>query len=332
MINGLPKINTKSLKIYSKDDFPKYLPNLNKLYDDLFANGKHFRARFVTAISKTLFLKNSQIHLLSQSIEFIHNASLLHDDLIDKTILRRGRTAAWKKYGAKPSILAGDYLLARVMINLSSNSSLALVHYTAKTAANLTKGEWLQDAMEKKQKKNKYLKAKLALQERDKIAQLKTGVLFSWCLVAPFLLLKDNLDTAFIKSLEAVGNDLGILFQRGDDLLDFNIRNKEKKSFLNDLKAGVLNSFAIFLIKDNLKLKTALLKCQTITEVKNLISTKVFNQSLKAFDKINQKIIDKYYKKVDLCLDKAKTASKCKKKELKSILLAIPDIFYWRAV
>lgn len=332
MINALPQINAKSLKIYNKEDFPKYLPNLSKLYDDLFLKGKHFRARFVTAIAKTLFLKHSQIHLLSQSIEFIHNASLLHDDLIDKTILRRGRTAAWKKYGAKPSILAGDYLLARVMINLSKNTSLSLVNYTAQTAANLTKGEWLQDAMEKKQKNNKHLKAVMALQERDKVAQLKTGVLFSWCLIAPFLMLKDNLDLKCIQSLEAIGNDLGILFQRGDDLLDFNIRNKEKKSFLSDLKSGVLNSFAIFLIKDNLKLKTNLLKCQSIKEVKDLISVKTFNQSLKDFDTMNQNIIDRYCKKVHLCLDRISVSSKFKKKELKSILLAIPNIFYWRAV
>ncbi|MBE8163228.1 MAG: octaprenyl diphosphate synthase [Bdellovibrionaceae bacterium] len=330
MIKTLYKFNAAPPKVYSKGDFPKYLPKLNNLYDDLFVNGKYFRSRFVAAISKTLFLKKESIDLLSQSIEFIHNASLLHDDLIDKAVLRRGKTTAWKKYGPESSVLAGDYLLARVMVNLSQSTSIELVNYTANTVSDLLEGEWLQDIMEETQKNQKEIEVDLSLKERDKVAQLKTGVLFSWCLVAPFLLLRPNLDKDIIASLKSVGADLGIFFQRGDDLLDFNIRNKEEKSILTDLQSGVLNSFAIFLIRKNRELKKDLLKCSTMSEVKSIISKEVFNQSLKEFDNLNTAKINTYYDKVDDCIAKVSPLLKVEKKELQAILRSLPDIFYWR--
>lgn len=330
MIKKFYKFNVSPPKVYSKGDFPEYLPKLNSLYDDLFVNGKYFRSRFVSAISKALFLKKESIQLLSQSIEFIHNASLLHDDLIDKAVLRRGKTTAWKKYGPASSVLAGDYLLARVMVNLSQTTSLALVNYTANTVSDLLEGEWLQDVMEEAQKNQKELEVSLSLKERDRVAQLKTGVLFSWCLVAPFLILSPNLDKDIITSLKSIGKDLGIFFQRSDDLLDFNIRNKEEKSILTDLQSGVLNSFAIFLIRKNRNLKERLLNCVTILEVKNLISEEAFNQALKDFDDLNTISINKYYNKVDACIKKISFKLEVDREELKSILMSLPDIFYWR--
>ena len=82
--------------------------------------------------------------LLCQTIEFIHNASLLHDDLIDQSVLRRGKTAAWKKYTPDYAVLAGDYLLARVMCNLSEFGNIRLVQMTSQTIGELLEGEWLQ--------------------------------------------------------------------------------------------------------------------------------------------------------------------------------------------
>src|SRR5579863_2649277 len=109
----------KKLKIHSPQDFPSYLPKLNSLYDDLFTDGKGFRSALVQKIAEPLALNEETTHLLAQTIEFIHNASLLHDDLVDRSPLRRGKQAAWLKYSPEYAVLAGDYLLARVMVNLS---------------------------------------------------------------------------------------------------------------------------------------------------------------------------------------------------------------------
>ena len=66
----------KKLKIYDSRDFPAYLPKLNNLYDDLFSDGKGFRSALVQKVSSHLGLSDRAVLLLSQTIEFIHNASL----------------------------------------------------------------------------------------------------------------------------------------------------------------------------------------------------------------------------------------------------------------
>lgn len=135
------------LKVYDPKDFPAYLPKLNRLYDDLFAGGKGFRAKLIRMMAAHLKIEAKVELLLSQTIEFIHNASLLHDDLIDRSNLRRGKTAAWLKYTPEYAVLAGDYLLARVMVNLSSHGNIKLVQYTAQVISDLLEGEWLQDSV-----------------------------------------------------------------------------------------------------------------------------------------------------------------------------------------
>ncbi len=73
-----------NIKVFNQDDFPRYLPKLNSLYDDLFSAGKGFRAKLIQTMSRHLELNARQEHLLAQTIEFVHNASLLHDDLVDR--------------------------------------------------------------------------------------------------------------------------------------------------------------------------------------------------------------------------------------------------------
>ena len=137
----------RNLKIYDAQDFPAYLPKLNALYDDLFSHGKGFRSKLIQRLSEHLSLSSQQIHLLAQTIEFIHNASLLHDDLVDRSHLRRNKPAAWLKYTPEYAVLAGDYLLARVMVNLSRYGNLKLIQYTAEMISDLLEGEWIQDSL-----------------------------------------------------------------------------------------------------------------------------------------------------------------------------------------
>ena len=100
----------RNIKVYSSSDFPAYLPKLNQLFDDLFSHGKGFRSKLIQKLSADLKLTDDEVLLLSQTIEFIHNASLLHDDLIDRSHLRRNKPAAWLKYTPEYAVLAGDYL------------------------------------------------------------------------------------------------------------------------------------------------------------------------------------------------------------------------------
>ena len=167
------------LKVYDPSDFPAYLPKLNILYDDLFSGGKGFRAKLVHLFAVRLKLNERSEQLLGQTIEFIHNASLLHDDLVDRSHLRRGKTAAWLRFTPEYAVLAGDYLLARVMVNLSSFGNIKLVQYTAQMISDLLEGEWLQDSL--------VGDFDVDLSQLDRVHNLKTASLFKWCLRAPFI-------------------------------------------------------------------------------------------------------------------------------------------------
>jgi octaprenyl-diphosphate synthase len=276
----------KRLKIYDAKDFPAYLPKLNNLYDDLFADGKGFRSALVQKVSGPLKLDERAVLLLCQTIEFIHNASLLHDDLIDRSQLRRGKPAAWTKYTPEYAVLAGDYLLARVMNNLSHHGNVRLIQYTSEVISDLLEGEWIQDSLVRD--------FNITLVQLDRVHNLKTGSLFKWCLRAPFLA-ADKYEAELHHVLEEAGTLLGLLFQRSDDLLDFDVRNYEGKAVLGDLKSGYLNSFGVFLTTGlNEDVRSQALKSQSLGELKSVISEKHFDERLAEFDRLNVSLIELY--------------------------------------
>jgi len=276
-----------NVKIYSPNDFPSYLPKLNNLYEDLFTGGKGFRARLVSEVGSRVGLSGETLKLLAQTVEFIHNASLLHDDLIDRSILRRGKPAAWIKYGAEYSVLSGDYLLARVMVNLSSFGNIDLVHYTALMISDLLEGEWLQDSL--------VGDFQIRLDDLDRVHNLKTSSLFKWCLRAP-LIANKQMDATVHETLEEMGTLLGQLFQRSDDLLDFDVRNAEGKALLGDLKSGYLNSFSAYCLQnvsDEIRKKAP--SCREIEDFYRLLGSRdKFDQYVKQFDEDNNRLIALY--------------------------------------
>lgn len=307
-----------NIKVYAPDDFPSYLPKLNALYDDLFKHGKGFRSKLIQRISKYLDLKSDQVHLLAQTIEFIHNASLLHDDLIDRSPLRRDKTAAWLKYTPEYAVLAGDYLLARVMVNLSRYGNLPLIQLTAEVISDLLEGEWIQDSLIEDWD--------VSLQQLDRVHHLKTASLFKWCMRAPFMMADKN-DEELHKILIELGSLLGILFQRSDDLLDFNIRNYEGKAILGDLKSGYMNSFAAFLTKDlNEKVRAQFRESQTLEDVYKTLGEDFFFKKLEEFDEHNRKVIALY----EHHLNGLKKYLSEEQFPLLDDLITLPGMLYWR--
>lgn len=306
-------------KIYSPKDFPAYLPKLNQLYDDLFTGGKGFRSYLVSEVGSHLQLSPKIIHLLSQTIEFTHNASLLHDDLIDEAPLRRGKAAAWKKYTTDYAVLAGDYLLARVMVNLSEHGNVRLIHYTAQMISDLVEGEWLQDSII-----GDYF---VSPDQLDRIHNYKTASLFKWCLKAPFIAAEVQ-NAEMIQNLEELGTILGILFQRSDDLLDFDIRNQEGKAILGDLLTGYLNSFGAF-ITSKMKKEDIdrLIKSKTLEEfIQSLGGQSKMDQHVREFDLQNEKLIQLYQHHLHELAQKLKP----EQQGMIASLAPLPDLLYWR--
>lgn len=308
-----------NLKIFDPKDFPAYLPKLNILYDDLFAGGKGFRAKLIQMMGAEIHLDSRAQHLLAQTIEFIHNASLLHDDLVDRSHLRRGKTAAWKRFTPEYAVLAGDYLLARVMVNLSSHGNIRLVQYTAEVISDLLEGEWLQDSL--------VGDFDLDLSQLDRVHNLKTASLFKWCLRAPFIA-QERVEPGLHTTLEEAGTLLGQLFQRSDDLLDFDVRNDEGKAVLGDLKSGYMNSFAAFATQGlSVQARSELKKCQELADFQKALGGKnVFDAKVSEFDLKNQFLIELYQHH----LQSLKSYLKDDELGLLKQLAPLTDILYWR--
>ena len=309
----------RNIKVYDSGDFPAYLPKLNNLYDDLFSGGKGFRSALVQKVSAPLKLADRPVELLCQTIEFIHNASLLHDDLVDRSHLRRNKPTAWLKYTPEYAVLAGDYLLARVMVNLSHHGNVRLIQYTAEVISDLLEGEWIQDSLVRD--------FDISVEQLDRVHNLKTGSLFKWCLRAPFIA-AELYDKDLHTLLEECGSILGLLFQRSDDLLDFDIRNYENKAVLGDLKSGYLNSFGVFLTKDLPEnTRQATFKSQSLGELKSIVTEKHFEERLAEFDRINVSLIDLYahqVKRLEALLGGERGAG------VAAELLPLSKPLYWR--
>lgn len=307
-----------NIKVYSEKDFPAYLPKLNNLYSDLFDGGKGFRSLLTQKVAIPLGATDRTIHLLCQTIEFIHNASLLHDDLVDRSSLRRGKTTAWLKYTPEYAVLAGDYLLARVMTNLSSFGNIRLVQITSQTISELLEGEWIQDSL--------VGDFNLTFDQLTEVHSLKTASLFRWCLYSPFVALDMN-DEELRSIVLELGTTLGLLFQRSDDLLDYDVRNNEGKAILGDLKSGYLNSFGAFFCEGmDGEVREKLKKVQSLEELYRTIGEKYFIDKVEEFDAVNQELIDLYDHKLQLLSEKLSGSSR----EIIANLKDLPEILYWR--
>lgn len=311
-------------KIFSPQDFPAYLPKLNTLFDELFSGGKGFRSKLVGIVSAPLGVDVKVQNLLAQTIEFIHNASLLHDDLVDRSQLRRGKKTAWLKYTPEYAVLAGDYLLARVMVNLSGHGNIKLVQYTSEMISDLLEGEWLQDSVV-----GDFF---VTIEQLDRIHNLKTASLFKWCLRAPFIA-NEKYDAAIHSHLNDMGSLLGQLFQRSDDLLDYDIRNDEGKAVLGDLKSGYLNSFGAFMSHQMSRAQVdKMIKSTNLDDLYLSFSDnaadgkEMFTKKVAEFDGINRGLIDLYEHHLTE-LEKLLVGNE---KQLIPQLRPLTEILYWR--
>ncbi len=275
------------------------ISNKNNIYQNLFSGGKGLRARLTGEVADCLNIPPKQQKILCRIVEYIHQASLLHDDVIDASPTRRGTLSGWRRYSLKKAVLAGDYLLAESAEETARLANIPLTELTARTLKKLVKGEWLQAE----------IKDQESMESLEKAHELKTASLFQWSLRAPFLL-KGFYEENLQKQLNTIGRIMGLIFQRADDLLDFDIRNKENKTTFKDMKEGVFNSFAVHLLHvTNFFEETgrkgrephrmngkgegrmALKACHSLKEVQQLTGEKAFAHALESFDKVSQQQI-----------------------------------------
>lgn len=286
------------------------------LLKKLFSKGKSMRCRLIHLVGGHLGLKLSEQKFLCRIVEYIHNSSLLHDDFLDHSPLRRSLKTAWLEFSPAQAVLAGDYLLAQVGLYLANKNSTDLLKLSSKTIMSLVKGEFLQRELIKDKKET--------LENIKKTGILKTASLFKWALRAPFIQQKRT-NGKLHSVLNQVGDSLGILFQRSDDLLDFSLRNKEEKKTFTDLRQNYLNSFACFLVDKKPKsLRSKLRKVRSFKSFSSLFPD--YNSQLKDFDALNKKLIEKTKKDIEKLNRFLKPKEQGLIEDLKNTLAD----YYWR--
>ena len=183
----------------------------------LSSGGKRLRALLTLGSAKlTGYNENKRDINLAACVELIHSATLLHDDVIDESELRRGKKTTNSIWGNQSSILVGDYLLSRCFEMMVEDGDLEILKLLSSTSAKIAQGEVLQ-----LQHKGE---ADLLEETYIDIINLKTASLFSAATKTGACLSGSNQKEK--KALESYGRNLGLAFQIADDALDYYAKEK----------------------------------------------------------------------------------------------------------
>jgi len=193
------------------------------------AGGKRLRPALVLLAARALGAQGEEPRLLAAVMEFIHTATLLHDDVVDHSDLRRGRRTANAQWGNEAAVLSGDFLYSRSFQMMVDSGRMAIMRLMADTTNAIAEGEVLQllNAGDPDVDEARYLR----------VIELKTAVLFSAAMQAGAI--AADASPAQQQALGRYGHDLGMAFQLIDDVLDYTADPEVSgKAVGNDLAEG----------------------------------------------------------------------------------------------
>ena len=176
------------------------------------AGGKRMRPMLTLAAARLCGVSSGERHVnLAACVEFIHTATLLHDDVVDESDLRRGRATANAVWGNKSSVLVGDFLFSRAFQVMVEDGSLDVLRILSNASAVIAEGEVLQltTANDTETTESAYLE----------VIRAKTATLFA--AAARVGAIVAGRPRAEEEALESYGLNLGIAFQLVDDALDY---------------------------------------------------------------------------------------------------------------
>lgn len=198
------------------------IPDLSRHLID--SGGKRLRPLLTLAAARACGYRGDDHIKLAAAVEFIHTATLLHDDVVDASALRRGKIAANVVWGNKPSILVGDFLFSRAFELMVETENVRVLAILSRASSVIVEGE----VMQLKSANN------LATTEEDyaSVVTAKTAALFAASAEAGAAIA--GATPALIGSLRDYGHNLGIAFQLIDDALDYSGREKQMGKSVGD--------------------------------------------------------------------------------------------------
>lgn len=217
-------------------------PVLNDAINDLLsAGGKRLRPVMVLLSGHFGRYDEKKLIPLSAAVEIMHMATLVHDDIIDESELRRGRPTTRSRWGNQVAVLTGDFLFTKAFSLVTHNVSQKNMHHLSNAIRAICEGEV-------DQFQSRYTKNISILRYLKRIAR-KTAALFSLsCHVGAA---ESNCRYETIRCLKKFGHDFGMAFQITDDILDFNgSRNEMGKPLYTDFAEGIYTLPIIYTLQN----------------------------------------------------------------------------------
>ena len=233
------------------------------------SGGKRLRPILVVLMAQAFAYKGNKHIKLAAIIEFIHTATLLHDDVVDESDMRRGNKTANEVWGNSASVLVGDFLYSRSFQMMVTIENLDVMNILANATNTISEGEVLQLL--------NIGNLNITEEQYYQVIENKTAKLFeAGCELSA--LISTNDEDIIIK-MANYGKNLGMAFQIADDLLDYAIANDElDKNIGDDLAEGKLTLPLIYLLENG------------TSDDKELISDAIKSQSIKHLKTISKRI------------------------------------------
>ena len=230
LIKNLTTAEAKAVDQLIIDELSSDVVLINQMGHYIVGNGgKRLRPMLLLLAAKALGNINNNHLILAAVIEFIHTATLLHDDVVDESDLRRGKESANVVWGNAASVLVGDYLYSRAFEMMVRTGNMRVMDILSKTTTAIAEGEVLQllNCNNPETTETKYLE----------VIARKTAILFSAATRLSAVMVDASSETE--ESLASYGQHLGIAFQLIDDALDYKSNSEDMgKNLGDDLAEG----------------------------------------------------------------------------------------------
>ncbi len=197
----------------------------------IFSGGKRLRPLLIVLSARICGHESPFVPKFASTFEFLHTATLLHDDVIDGASIRRGKAVAHSIYGAPVTVLVGDFLLARALCIAAETENTAIIRVVASMTEEMSQGE-IHQLIKKGD-------VHITEEEYMEIIRCKTGILIQGACRTGAILA--GASGAEEKALSDYGKHLGMVFQIADDILDYTADTLELgKTVGTDVKEGKL--------------------------------------------------------------------------------------------
>ena len=232
----------KDFEPYFKQSLQSDIPLLGTILNFLYrTKGKQLRPIFVFLSAKLHGETNEFSQLAACSVELLHTATLVHDDVVDESYERRGTFSVKALWRNKLAVLVGDYILAKGLLLQLDNKKYNFLHLISKAVQDMSEGEILQV------KKSR----KLDIDDETyfEIIRKKTASLIATSMAIGAASVSDNQE--LLDKMYSIGQDVGIAFQIKDDIFDYQDKGLIGKPTGNDIKEKKITLPLLYVLKNS---------------------------------------------------------------------------------